>query len=76
MHVLQSHDSSEAVAAEDRQEDSGIVASAQGARSRKKGPKQPQQKAFGRHIDLSRRGSEQGASLLTSICYYYVNVVA
>jgi hypothetical protein len=44
MHVLQSHDTCTAVAAEDTYEEPDVVAALQGARSRKdKGSKRPQQ---------------------------------
>jgi hypothetical protein len=72
MHMPQSHDSCAAVAAEDQQVESCVIAVGQAALSRKgKGPKHPQQKALGRRINLSKKNQEQGASLPTSMCYYH-----
>jgi hypothetical protein len=73
MHVPQSHDTCAAVAAEDRLEESGVVAAVQASGGcRAMGHKRPPQKALlGRHIDLSKRGQEQVAGLRTSMCYYH-----
>jgi hypothetical protein len=66
-----------AVAAVDVADDSDVVATLQGARSRKgKGnqrPQQPppQQKALGRRFDISKKTQERGTPLRTSMCYYY-----
>ncbi len=77
MHVPQSHNSCAAVPAEDPADDSDVVAALQGARSRKdKGirrPQQPppQQKVLGRRFDISKKTSDRGAALRTSMCYYH-----
>jgi hypothetical protein len=77
MHVPQSHDACAAVAAEDPADDSDVVAALQGARSRKdKGLRRPQQpppqkKALGRRFDISKKTSDRGAPLRTSMCYYH-----
>ncbi len=71
MHVPQSHNACAAVAAKVPSEELDMVAALQEARARKgKGPKQPQQKALGRRINLAKRSTEQGHSLCTSMCYH------
>ncbi len=77
MHVPQSHDTCGAVAAEDAYEEADVVATLQGARSRKeKGPKRPQQplyqpKELGRRVNLPKKGPDPGRSFRTSMCFYH-----
>ncbi len=77
MHVPQSHDTCAAVAADDLSEDADLVATLQGARSRKdKGSKRPQQiphqqKELGRRIDLAKKGPAAERPFRTSMCHYH-----